>query len=243
MKPRVLVLQGDDELRTQVCAYLENARMQVLGLPALDQQAEATEHDVVVCEADPLLEGRVESLARLRSVAHAGVIALAARVRREDRIHALTLGVDYYLAPPVDFEELELLVRNLCHRRSAAASGIDGHGAAWDPAAPGEPLRQAWRFDCTAWALTAPSGRTLRVSQAEHQILQCLIASAGQVVPRQQVLAALGSEYVEVYNRNLDMMISRLRRKVRDRCGMALPVHSARGIGYVFTGVGDIVGE
>lgn len=247
MKPRVLVIQSDKALRARVCGYLEDARMQVLGVARYSETeasppADGVELDVALCEAEALLEARSEGLAYLRGAAPAGVVALADDGRREDRIHALTLGVDHYLVSPLDLEELELIIRNLCHRHRTGGQSLPPvNGHAVNGTASGAAAK-SWRFDRIAWALTAPTGRTMRVSQTEYQILARLIDAAGQVVQRQHILAALGDEYLQVYNRNLDMMISRLRRKVRDRCGVSLPVHSARGIGYVFTGAGEVVG-
>src|SRR3546814_1622580 len=70
----------------------------------------------------------------------------------------------------------------------------------------------------------------------EMLILQYLIGAAGQVASRDQLLRMLGHHGIRVYSRNLDAMISRMRKKTERVTGQRLAVLSARNIGYVFTG-------
>lgn len=93
----------------------------------------------------------------------------------------------------------------------------------------------AWVYDAVRWELVAPSGRCALLSLAESQVVRCLFSHSGTVVSRDDLLVALNRPRLEAYSRNLDVTVSRLRKKVIDHCGQKLPILSARGLGYVFS--------
>ncbi len=194
--------------------------------------------DVVICNVDLRGENGLSVAAWARMATGAGVILLAEGERREERILGLSLGLDHCLSLPIDLRELELFVRNL-GQRVAASARRPVWGAVEPVARPAEPVLPSgttWRFDVSRWQLIAPEGEAIALSLAEHLILRSLITHAGDVVSRDKLLTALRGRSVSLYSRNLDMIVSRLRRKVERACGERLPVVSARGIGYVFTG-------
>src|SRR3546814_16602862 len=74
----------------------------------------------------------------------------------------------------------------------------------------------------------------------EMLILQYLIGAAGQVASRDQLLRMPGHHGIRVYRRNLDAMISRLRKKTERVTGQRLAVLSARNLGYVLHGTCEV---
>lgn len=233
---RVWVIEGEREQRAAICTHLADAGMEVQGVACAAELHGLMPNapEVIVCNTNLPDESGLSVAAWLRMSTRAGVILLTASQRRADRFLGLSLGVDHCLTQPVDLDELELLARNL-HRRLVPANG---GASAWpfaQKSADAGPDPAAWSFDAARWRLVAPTGRGASLSMAEHLILGCLLQNIGEAVSRDTLLTALRGRRISVYSRNLDMIVSRLRKKVERNCGVRLPVRSARGVGYVFT--------
>ncbi|HEY1077092.1 MAG TPA: winged helix-turn-helix domain-containing protein [Fontimonas sp.] len=101
---------------------------------------------------------------------------------------------------------------------------------------------ELWSYDQARWRLLAPNGREAQLSLAESQLIRCLFSRKREVVSREELLVALSRPQLESFRRNLDVTISRLRKKVEMLCGMRLPLASARGHGYVFNAAAEVLG-
>ncbi|HEY1077146.1 MAG TPA: response regulator transcription factor [Fontimonas sp.] len=252
MGPSVLVVSGDEALCATICTQLARARMRVQAEKAATMPG-STEgrFDIVVCDIDLPKDAGCELVMRLRLDGRCGIVAVSSAPQRESRMLAMRLGADHFFPVPLDAEELEVAIRNL-HRRMRGDSMASGTQAAVpalpsgatvipDAMAPATAVAaksgdSAWGIDLTHWRLICPQGQATHLSFPEYRVLQRLASSPGEVVSRDDLLTLLGHGGVRVYGRNLDMMMSRLRRKVHQCCEEALPIYSARGVGYVFNG-------
>src|SRR3546814_7000819 len=86
------------------------------GGTTLDEALHSGPCDAALFNVHLPVESGFSLAARLRLVSDAGLVLLTAAARREDRVLALSLGVDHYLVKPDDHHELEMVIRNL-HRR------------------------------------------------------------------------------------------------------------------------------
>lgn len=230
---RVLVIEDDEDLRDTLCRYLTGIGMEVHGLDSaegLDAHLQQHPVDLLVCDVNLPGENGFSIVARLRQASKAGIVMLTARGQEEDRMLGLSLGADHYLIKPINLRELEFVIRNL-HRRLTQIS--------LPPAEP--PAQECWIFHASKWTVTAPNGKTAQLSMAESRFLGCLVEHAGEVVSREALLEALGRPNLDAYSRNLDVTISRLRRKIDSLCEARLPVSSARGVGYAFNGRSEVI--
>lgn len=253
MGPSVLVVCEDSSLCATICTHLARARINVHGARDLSEFRTNLDNwlfDVTVCDIDLADGSGGEFIPRLRMAAGCGIIALSSNPNRESRMLAMRLGADYYLTAPLDFEELELTIRNL-HRRTAIRpqpqqAATEAAVPALAPTVVPEAVSQPaegfasrggiWQVDTMHWSLVSPEGRRAQLSFPEYQILHRLAQSPGKVASRDELLTVLNRNGTRLYGRNLDMMMSRLRRKIQLQCADTLPVHSARGVGYVFNG-------
>lgn len=237
MQINVIVVEDDEDVAEGLGTWLQEAGMQVRyagDAESLYASLQAEPADIVVLDINLPGESGFSVAARLRAFSRTGIIMLTARAREEDRLHGLTLGADHYLTKPVNLLELETVIRNL-YRRVV-------HSAAVQPAAgPEDTLEEGWCFDARRWVLTSPGGRTVRLSSAEYHFLSSLVSQPGEPVSREDVLNSLNRANLQDYSRNLDTTLFRLRRKVEDECQEPLPVRSVRGVGYVFTGLVDVM--
>lgn len=95
--------------------------------------------------------------------------------------------------------------------------------------------RDAWQLDCLRWSLLSPHGRQVRLSHREQSLLACLCETPGQAVPREAILAALGVDPKAFDLRRLEILVRRLRTKVRAEAAQELPLTTVNGVGYAFT--------
>jgi len=146
------------------------------------------------------------------------VLFLTARDSTEDRVHGLTLGADDYVGKPFSLEELVARVRAVLRRTR------DGHD-------DGAVLRYAdLELDEEAHEVTR-GGRLIELTPTEFNLLRYLLANAGRVVSKAQILDHVwrydfggDSSVVETY-------ISYLRKKV-DGGGDEPLIQTVRGFGY-----------
>jgi DNA-binding response OmpR family regulator len=178
-------------------------------------------HDLVILDVMlPVLDG-FGVLTQLRRRKAVPVIMLTARVQQQDRIQGLDAGADDYLPKPFDPDELLARIRAVLRRTEAripaAANALSIGSIRLNPS-----TREAWS-----------SGVPVDLTEMEFDLLEMLIRSAGRVVSRDEITAALFEREATPYDRFLDVHISHLRKKLENGARL---IRTVRGVGYVFAG-------
>jgi two-component system, OmpR family, response regulator len=198
-------------------------RARILLRPVLASAAARLQGDVVLIEAAVVDEPVQLLVAEIRRTSAAQIILLSPALSVDQRILAFTHGADHVLDATIDERELAAILRNAVRLQAPASSR---------PRAGEE--HQHWMLEPDRWMLIAPSGREIRLTHSEYAVLELLIGQAGVVQPRATLRAVVDGDASR--KRVLDVLISRLRRKVWDVAGIELPLRSARSAGYVFAG-------
>ncbi|WP_448664644.1 response regulator transcription factor [Sphingomonas sp. CJ20] len=239
----VSVVEDDDDLRRIIERFLLSVGMEVSASPdttGLDAAWLERPPDVIVLDVNLPGENGLTAAARLRSRSTVGIIILTGHERDEDRLLGLSLGADHYFSKPIHLRELESVIRNLA-RRVGGQRPARSSPSELEPS-PNEPQTTAhWCLNLHDWALTAPNGVVVELSASESTFLASLLATEGQAVSRDELNRKLGKPNLDPDNRSLDVLASRVRRRIEDVTGMRLPVRAARGCGYVFTGTSELL--
>ena len=178
-------------------------------------------YDLVILDVMlPILDG-FEVLQRLRRRKDLPVIMLTARVQQQDRIRGLDAGADDFLPKPFDPDELLARIRAVL-RRSESMARTEAEGIVIGNIRVRPTTREAWLND-----------QLDDLTAAEFDLLEMLMRSAGRVVSRDEITAALFEREATPYDRFLDVHISHLRKKLEGGRGL---IRTVRGVGYVFTG-------
>jgi two-component system OmpR family response regulator len=151
---------------------------------------------------------------------------LTARGEDIDRILGLELGADDYLPKP--FNPRELLARISTVLRRAAHAPRDPM-----PSAVAAYHFAGWRLDTTARSLTSEAGSIVSLSGAEYRLLSVLLAHAGRVLSRVQLMDLLQGRDIDPFDRSIDVRISRLRQIVGDDARAPRIIKTVYGEGYV----------
>ncbi len=91
-----------------------------------------------------------------------------------------------------------------------------------------------WTLDTTRCELSDPQRNTVPLTQGEYGLLLALTQNARRVLSREQLLELTHSESAEVFDRTIDVLIMRLRRKIEVNPHQPLLIKTIRGLGYVF---------
>jgi DNA-binding response OmpR family regulator len=179
------------------------------------------EPDLVVLDLGlPGIDG-FETLARLRKNRSVPVIMLTARGEDQDRIAGLLAGADDYLPKPFNPAELAARIRAVL-KRSGSALATDSPTLGFGNLELNIKRREV-RVEGYPVALTA----------TELRILEVLLNRKGEVLTRAELTEAAVGRPLEAYDRSIDTLISKLRRKLGSAGAEGAEIRSLRGHGYV----------
>jgi two-component system phosphate regulon response regulator OmpR len=229
LKTRILVVDDDQRLRDLLVRYLGGEGHEVKAVPdaaAMDKQLARERYDLVVLDLMLPGEDGLAICRRLRAQETApAIIMLTAKGDDVDRIVGLEMGADDYLPKP--FNPRELLARiNAVLRRRA-------------PAGPaGAPAEGTFTFGQFALNLStrslARAGKNVPLTTGEFSVLKVLVQHPRQPLSRDKLMElARGREY-EVFDRSIDVQISRLRKIIEDDPAHPKHIQTVWGFGYVF---------
>jgi DNA-binding response OmpR family regulator len=214
---RVLVVEDHEILAATIGTGLrrEGLAVDVVldGAGALEHLA-VTRYDVVVLDRDlPGVHGDDVCRQIVASRPGSRVLMLTAASTVRERVDGLGLGADDYLPKPFDFAELVARVRALARRSAAALPPVLQSGELTL-----DPTRHA----------AFRAGRRLELSPKEFAVLECLLASAGRVVPAEELLERAWDEAADPFTTTVKTTIRRLRAKLGD----PPVIHTVREGGY-----------
>ncbi|MBN9425227.1 MAG: response regulator transcription factor [Burkholderiales bacterium] len=178
---------------------------------------------LLLLDAGPREEEGMAVIAQLRAISRLGIVILSSRYSTDEHVRGLLGGADACLGKPVD---VRLLVATLIsvHRRVFSHSNVASANAG-----------RGWELSVDGWFLVAPGGQRISLTPSERPVVRILITQAGRTVARSDLMKTLG-EYGDYYvNHRLDVLISRLRQKVRQHADRPLPLKAVRGVGFTFS--------
>jgi len=231
LKTRILVVDDDQRLRDLLVRYLAGQGFEVRAVPdagGMDKQLARERYDLVVLDLMLPGEDGLAICRRLRAQASApAIVMLTAKGDEVDRIVGLEMGADDYLPKPFNPRELVARINAVLRRRQPA-------GPPGAPAAQSEQHQFGpFTFDLATRSLTR-EGKDLPLTTGEFSVLKVLVQHPRQPLSRDKLMElARGREY-EVFDRSIDVQISRLRKIVEDDPSKPRHIQTVWGFGYVF---------
>lgn len=223
--PQLLIVDDDRALAAMLLEYLELQGFQVITAGSGEQALAELSHrliDLIVLDLGlPGIDG-FETLHRLRLEHAMPVIMLTARGEEQDRIAGLTAGADDYLPKPFNPLELAARVRAVL-KRSSAGSVI----AREQSAGFGNLLLHSKRREVRV------AGAAVPLTATELRVLEALLQRQGEVLSRAELTEVAVGRPLEPYDRSIDTLVSKLRRKLALAGAEGAEIRSLRGHGYV----------
>jgi two-component system OmpR family response regulator len=222
---RVLVVDDERNITDLLATALRFVGYEVVvassGRQALDQAARVAPDLIVLDVMMPDHDG-FEVCRRLRADGvRAPIIFLTARDATEDKVAGLRLGADDYVTKPFSLEELIARVEVILRRAAGESGG---------------PAKDDDRLELADLVMDIPrhevrrGGEVVALSPTEFRLLRYLLANAGHVLSKSQILEHVWDYDFDGDGNVVETYISYLRRKL-DRAGPPL-IQTVRGVGY-----------
>ena len=235
----ILIVDDDREIRELVGTYLERNEMRVtLAANGREMRAALDKGSVDLIVLDLMLPGE-DGLALCRDL-RAGprknlpILMLTARNEEADRILGLEMGADDYLVKPFAARELLARVRSVLRRMRILPPNLQITEAA-TVLAFGD-----WRLDTTARHLLDDQDVVVALSGAEYKLLRVFLDHPQRVLSRDQLLNLTQGRDAELFERSIDLMVSRLRQRLGDDAREPKYIKTVRNGGYVFASAVEI---
>ena len=149
------------------------------------------------------------------------ILMLTAKSDLSDRVHGLDCGADYYLTKPFEPEELLACVRTLLRRSGGQLQESDT--LTW-----GDLSLERGTFTLSF------SGRDVRLSRREYDLMELLMRNGAQVVTKEQLLIKVWGYDSQAEDNNVEVYISFLRRKLT-HLHSQVRIKTLRMLGYCLT--------
>jgi two-component system OmpR family response regulator len=230
---QVLIVDDDPEIREVVSREVQQqgwiaimAGSEVeMGAALREQTPDIILLDIRLPDQDGLTIAR-----RLRATSSIPIIMLTGMGSDVDRIVGLELGADDYVVKPFNPRELIARIKAVLRRMSSQPMEVS----------PSESLDHecrrfvGWFLDLSARVLTDPSGRPVSLTNAEFLLLETFVNAPHRVLTREWLLERTHAYEADVFDRTIDVLILRLRRKIESNPHAPRIIRTERGAGYVF---------
>jgi len=221
----LLIVDDDEELNALLTEYFQgfgHALRSATTAAAGHQQLRRALPDLLILDIMlPDTDG-LTLCRELREEYDVPIIMLTARGEIADRVMGLELGADDYMAKPFEPRELvariETILRRSQHRRTGNVLVYGGLRL--------EPETRRVELD----------GNPVELTTMEFELLQDLMLSRGRVMSRDRLIEKLRGYDADVFDRSIDMLVSRLREKLYDDPRNPRFIRTVRRSGYQFVG-------
>ncbi len=224
-KPLIVVVEDEQAIQDVVAYNLRREGYEVLlagdgdeGLALIQSKRPAL---VILDLMLPGIDGlsicqQLRADAKTRSIP---LMILSAKEEESDIVIGLSLGADDYLAKPFSPREMLARVKALLRRANNSRSVAD------DYIQVGPLAIDFSRFEAKL------SGQPLKLTATEFKLLAELAGHPGRALTREHLLNSAVGDAVVVVDRNIDVHIRSVRKKLGDHAGM---IETVRGLGYRF---------
>lgn len=232
----ILIVDDDRDIRGLLADYLEKQGLRcTTAADGREMKAALEHHRVDLIVLDVMMPGE-DGLTLCRNLRAGGgihantpILMLTARGEDMDRIVGLEMGADDYLAKPFVPRELYARIRAILRRARALPPNLD--------AAPSAHARELqfghWRLDTINRHLLDRDGTVVALSGAEYRMLGVFLAHPQRVLSRDQLMELTQGREADVFDRSIDLLISRLRQRLGDNAREPALIKTVRNEGYV----------
>ncbi len=218
-KAHILVVDDDDRIRNLVKQFLNRSNYLVTTADNAinaEEKIELIKFDLIVL--DIMMPGKsgLEFISENKSRINTPIILLTAKGESSDRIEGLEMGADDYLPKPFEPKELELRIKRILNRTL------------------NENVSHVVKFRNLEIDLNKlyiyKNNKEYKINSTEKKILEQMINKPGKIFSRNSI-----GQLIDVdKERSVDVIITRLRKKVEDDPKNPKFLQTIRGEGYVF---------
>lgn len=231
--PLILIAEGQRDLRHQMLEALQDSGFRALpaaSAPEIWSAMDTMPVGAVVLDAGLRGPDGMDLCRDVRDRSDVPIILVGTNSSEVDRVVGLELGADDYMSKPYSARELAARLRAVLRRNRI--------GRALGMRRPAEARFDGWLVNFARCELMDPDGVRVDLTAAEFSMLAVLLDHPQSVIARAKLMELAGVRDAPSSDRSVDVLISRLRRKL-SHGGRAAPIVTVRGAGYMFSAVVD----
>lgn len=224
----ILVVDDDLTMRKMLVEYLSKHSFRTV---AVENSVQMNNHlsnqppDLVVVDLNLGDEDGLEIVRKLNARPELPVIIISGdRLDETDKVVGLELGATDYITKPFGMREFLARVRVALRDRPEVKPAPVGTIYTFDH----------WRVNTRHRKLRDKSGEEVKLTSTEYNLLMAFLKSPQQTLSREQLLIASRVYDQEIFDRSIDVLILRLRRKLERDASNPLYIKTERGVGYYF---------
>lgn len=229
-QPNILIVDDNAEIRELLERFLNDhgyrASTATDGTDMKKKLANAA-FDLIVLDLMMPGEDGLTLCRNLRAESDIPIIMLTAMGEETDRIIGLEMGADDYLAKPFNPRELLARIRAILRRTENAQERAPRE-------APEQLSFLGWTLLTKSRELIDPEQTLIPLSAAEFALLMAFATRPGRVLSRDQLLDLARGRETQAFDRSIDTLVSRLRRKLSDQPRQPQIIKTVHGGGYLF---------
>lgn len=228
---RLLVVDDDQALRETLADFFEMegyAVAQAANVREAKAQLAAAEPDLMLLDINMPGGDGLTFAGEMRAQSAIPIIILSGKGGMVDRVVGLEVGADDYLAKPFELRELLARVRAVLRRAKPVAAQ-----PAVEAAGQKSARFAAFVFKPDQRTLLGPDGAAIDLTGAEYNLLTAFIERPNRVLSRDAIADLTRKDDWDAFDRSIDTLVSRLRRKLATHADAAQLLQTVRGEGYV----------
>jgi DNA-binding response OmpR family regulator len=226
---RILIVDDDAALRETIADFLSGEGYLTLEAGNVIEARAALEKlapDLILLDINMPGGDGLTLASQLRAQISTPIIILSGKGSMVDRVVGLEVGADDYLPKPFELRELLARVRAVLRRSRPLKAD-----------SPVMPERQA-SFSAfvlmpSRRELTTGNGERIELTGAEYNLLAAFVERPNRVLTRDAIADLTRKDDWDAFDRSIDTLVSRLRRKLAPHADAAQLIQTVRGEGYV----------
>lgn len=229
----ILVVEDDPDINALITRFLRKSGYLAEGVSdGREMDAAMARHPFDLVLLDLMLPGETghDLCRRIRATSNACVIMVTALAEVTDLVAGLESGADDYVSKPFELIELGARIKAVL-RRGTPRKTISAESS---EAGKNALHFSGWRFEPERRLLYTKTGVRLTLTGAETDLLLVFYRHVRQVVSRRQLIALTRGDEDAIDERAIDLLVSRLRRKLAQGGRQLELIRTVRGDGYLF---------
>jgi two-component system OmpR family response regulator len=225
----VLLVDDDIQIRQLLSDYLSEFSMAVVAVADGKSMADALgkgSFDLVILDLMLPGEDGLSLCRSLRAKSDIPILMLTARGETMDRVVGLEVGADDYIVKPFEPRELVARIQTILRRIKGGRES------------PNEQENMVsfmgWRLNYALRQVISPEELVIPLSNAEFRLLKVFIDHPCRVLTRDFLLDQARGRNMDLFDRSIDLLVSRLRQKLGDDSRTPSLIKTVRGEGYLF---------
>ncbi len=224
----ILIVDDDVQIRQLLRDYLSGFDMSVVAVADGKAMADALEKesfDLVILDLMLPGEDGLSLCRSLRAKSDIPILMLTARGEAMDRVVGLEVGADDYIVKPFEPRELVARIQTILRRTRGGRESIKEQK---------EAVFMGWHLNFVLRQLVSPEELVIPLSNAEFRLLTVFIEHPNRVLTREFLLDEARGRDMDIFDRSIDILVSRVRQKLNDDPRTPSLIKTVRGEGYLF---------